>query len=204
MAATIVFGLIQRTGDGLVTAVDVAQSVVTTAGILVAGVWAFYVFVLGRSFSANVHMQFDLERVIDSPTARVAVLVVRAKNIGRTRVHKRSVHIHVVPIAEDELDQPPLALIPGKLDMTRMKRYSIFEDLAALEPDEEVTEDVMLSLGPHSRLKVEVRFVGRVVLGRAFRAFDGGRGDPAWVSRGVLDLPATGGDGEKEVRGVDR
>jgi hypothetical protein len=202
VAATIVFGLIQRTGDGLVTAVDVAQSVVTTAGILVAGVWAFYVFVLGRSFSANVHMQFDLERVIDSPTARVAVLAVRAKNIGRTRVHKRSVH--VVPIAEDELDQPPLALIPGKLDMTRMKRYSIFEDLAALEPDEEVTEDVMLSLGPHSRLKVEVRFVGRVVLGRAFRAFDGGRGDPAWVSRGVLDLPATGGDGEKEVRGVDR
>ena len=204
MATPIVFGLIQRAGGGLVAALEVVQSVVTTAGILVAGVWAFYVFVLGRSFSANVHMTFDLERVIHSPTARVAVLAVKAKNIGRTRVHKKSVHIHVVPIAEDELDGPPLALIPGKLDMTRMKRYSIFEDLAALEPDEEVTEDIMLCLGPHSRLKVEVRFVGRVVLGRAFRAFEGGRGDPGWVSRGVLDLPATGGDGEREVHGVDR
>jgi hypothetical protein len=199
----IVFGLIQRFGDGLANTVDVVQGLVTTAGILVAGVWAFYVFVLGRSFSANVHMTFDLERVIESPTARVAVLAVKAKNIGRTRVHKRSVHIHVVPIAEDELDQPPLALIPGKLNMTRMKRYPIFEDLAALEPDEEVTEDVMLSLGSHSRLKVEVRFVGRVVLGRAFRIFEGGRGDPGWVSRGVLDLTRTGGDGKKEARDVD-
>ena len=199
----IVIGLIQSSAGGLATAVDVVQSVVTTAGILVAGVWAFYVFVLGRSFSANVHMTFDLERVIESPAVRVAVLAVKAKNIGRTRVHKKSVHIHVVPIAEDELAQPPLALIPGELDITRMRRYPIFEDLAALEPDEEVTEDVMLSLGPHSRLKVEVRFVGRVVLGGVFRAFDGGRGDTGWVSRGVLDLTETGGDGEKEVRGVD-
>jgi hypothetical protein len=119
-------------------------------------------------------MTFDLERIIESPTARVVVLAVKAKTIGRTRVHKRSVHIHVVPIAEDELDQPPLAPIPGKLNMTRMKRYPIFEDLAALEPDEEVTEDVMLSLGSHSRLKAEVRFAGR-----AFRIFEGGRGDPA-------------------------
>jgi hypothetical protein len=124
-------------------------------------------------------MTFDLERIIESPTARVAVLAVKAKTVGRTRVHKRSVHIQVVPIAEDELDQPPLAPIPGKLNMTRMKRYPIFEDLAALEPDEEVTEDVMLSLGSHSRLKAEVRFAGRAVLGRAFRIFEGGRGDPA-------------------------
>ena len=54
----------------------------------------------------------------------------------------------------------------------------------------------MLSLAPHSTLRVEVRFVDRVVLGCAFRAFEGGRGDPSWVSRGVLDLPASEGVGK--------
>ncbi len=192
--ATQVFA--QLTGgqrDGLDITVDTLQGLVTTAGILVAGAWAFYVFVLGRSFSANVHMNFELERVIELSGNRVAVLAVRAKNIGRTRVRKSSVHVHFAPIAEDEFDQPPLALIPSKLDMTRMKRYAVFEDLVALEPDEEVADDLMLSLGPHSMLKVEVVFVGRVVLGRAFQAIEDDRGDPAWVSRGVLDLSAANG-----------
>lgn len=194
---TLVFGLIQGTQQGaLPSAVDVVQGLVTTAGILVAGVWAVYVFVLGRSFSANVHMHFELERIMDPPGARVAVIAVKAKNVGRTRVRKSSVHIHIEPLADGDLDQPPLALVSGKLDLTRMRRYPIFEDLVALEPDEEVAEDVMFSLGPHSRLKVEVRFVGRVVLGRFSRAFGGGRGDPSWISRGVLDLAAAEQDGD--------
>jgi hypothetical protein len=43
--------------------VQVAQGLVTTLAVLIGGIWAFYIFILGRTFSASVQIQLELKQV---------------------------------------------------------------------------------------------------------------------------------------------
>jgi hypothetical protein len=176
----------------LATTVDILQGLVTIAGILIAGAWALYVFVLGRSYTANVQIQFGLKQVVElanSNNTKIAVVTIRMKNAGRTRVKKGFVQLNVQPITDDELDRPGLMLVPTSLDLHKAKGYPIFRELAALEPDEEVVEDVMLAMGHYSKLKVEVYFVGSV-----FRIIFGRGDNLSWVARGILDTQMVDGE----------
>ncbi len=167
---------------GLATTVDILQGLVTIAGILIAGAWGLYVFVLGRSYTANVQIQFDLKQVVELTNSKAAVVSIKVRNAGRTRVKKSLVQLRVQPITDEELDRPGLMLVPTSVDLLKAKGYPIFRELAALEPDEEVAEDVILAMAHYSRAKVEVHFVGRV-----FRVIFGRGDEVAWVARGMLD-----------------
>jgi hypothetical protein len=171
------------------TLVKIGQGLVTTLGILVAGTWALYTFVLGRSFAANVQIQFEPVHLIELMNNKVAVVSVNAKNIGRTRVEVTEVWFSVAALTDEELNKEPLTQIPTKLGKGR-RTYQMFTELLALEPEEEKAEDIVFALGQYSKVKVQVFFSGEVryvPLGR--------RGVVDWTSRAILDLHRFQGEG---------
>lgn len=68
------------------TYAQIIRDLVTALGILFAGGFSFYTFILGRTFAPNVQMQFALKQVINSADGKVAVVSVKVKNTGQTDV----------------------------------------------------------------------------------------------------------------------
>lgn len=144
----------------------------TALGILIAGGFSFYTFVLGRTFAPNVQMQFALKQVINSADGKVALVSVKVKNSGRTDVRKEDClfYHNLAPgnppgslaLAELERlnanDVDPLA--PG------MKPKNMFDDLEGLEPGEEKAEEFVVYLGQSVVFKVFGSFRTRPKLAR--------------------------------------
>lgn len=165
--------------DDLKTSTEIMEAIVKSAGILAAGIWSFYVFVLGRSFAPNVRMSFRLRHAVDTPDRRAAVVSITIKNIGKTKVRKESCWIFLIPIA---LDLNPDAISPIRLDspldltVSGAKAYSVFTEHTWLEPGEKATEDVVIALGESPVFKIAAVFAGR---------------RKKWTASAVLDAQVT-------------
>jgi hypothetical protein len=183
VAALFVGALIDGTQfKDVETLVNISQGLVTTLGILVAGTWALYTFVLGRSFAANVQIQFEPVHIIELASNKVAVVSVKAKNIGRTRVDVTEVWFSVAAVTDEELNKEPLTQIPTTVGKGR-RTYQVFTELLALEPEEEKAEVIAFALGQYSKVKVQVFFSGEVryVPLRRHDVVD-------WTARAILDI----------------
>lgn len=150
------------TPDELKTWVEIVQGIVTCVGILAAGIWSFFTFVLGRSFAPNIQIQFDLKQIISLMDGRAAVVTVRIKNIGRAKVRKLSCHIAStdVVVSTRSAALPLLSRLDTPLDYSQaeVNVYRILETHSFLEPGEETNEDVLFKLGESPILKVGVLF----------------------------------------------
>lgn len=144
----------------LKTWVEIVQGLVTTLGVLVAGIWSFYVFVLGRSFAPNIQIRFDLKQVVDLANGKAAVVSVKIKNIGQTRIRKKGCYIATTSVANSQLNLPELSRLDVSLDFSHAKVYPIFDEHTAFEPAEEATEDALFVLGKSPTFKVGVLFAG--------------------------------------------
>jgi len=165
------------------------QGVMTGLGIMVGGLWAFWTFVLGRSFAGNIRIWFELKNILHLPEGKVAVVSVKAKNIGRTQVlikrkdeGKDEAAIRFLPIAFDSFSLRRPRVIPTSVDFSQARSYSIFPHVQALEPDEDVDTDIPLAFGPNSTLIVNLEFTGTVR--RLFFGYVRRR----WNWQGILDV----------------
>ena len=191
--------------DWLKDWIQIAQGLATIAAILIAGVWAYYVFAVGRSATAQVQVGCRLKQVIARPNDKILCISVTLTNTGRTRVDKLSCKITIVPVANYRDDQAPLAfleLLPERvLDEGRLGYDfawgKMFIATVALEPNEVVAEDILLSVGTGSpasandlgAFAAEVTcegyvFGGRIILRR-------NRRQKAWSWRGILNSRTT-------------
>ncbi len=157
----------------LKTWVEIVQGIVTALGVIVAGIWSFYVFVLGRGFAPNIQIQFELKQVVDLLDGKGAIVLVKIKNIGRTRIRKDACFIATALVPKDQRDLPELGRIDVPLKFSEAKVYPVFDTHTSFEPNEEATEDVLFALGKSPTFKVGVIFVDHR--------------KKAWSSNAILD-----------------
>ena len=180
--------------------VQIAQGLATIAAILIAGVWAYYVFVVGRSATAQVQVGCQLKQVSSLPDHEIAGISVTLTNTGRTRVDELSCEIIAAPLASHGDDRaslvfmeplPERVLNEGDLG-SDFAWGKMFVATVALEPNEVVAEDILLSVRTGSpaptddigAFAVEVTcegyvFGGRIILRRNLRR-------KSWSWRGIL------------------
>lgn len=176
------------------------QGWATVAAIALGGVWAVWVFVLGRSFSGTIEIRAESQRILEHAGKKGAVILVRVKNVGRSKVKNEGVYIEVVPMLEDQLEArlSRMTVVPASLDPSASKmplppgfarrRRALFQgEIRNLEPGEEAVEEVLLSFGDYRITKVEVTFFGRI-FPIMFGWYLRGR---AWSSRIILDALPT-------------
>lgn len=161
------------TPDDLKTWAEIAQAVITSLGILVAGAWSFYVFVLGRSTAPNIQIHFEVKRTTKLEQFPMVVVSTTVKNVGRTRAQKEDCWITAAPITA-KIESSHLSRLdtPLQFSLSHAKVYSIFDDHAWLEPGEEAKEDVMFVVSESPMFKVGVIFIGH---------------NKRWTSSAILD-----------------
>jgi hypothetical protein len=190
--------------DELKDWVQLGQGAVTTVAIVIAGVWAYYSFVVGRSATAHVQIECGLKQVITTANGQILAVSVTLRNTGRTRVDGLSCDITVAPVTYHQSNRGSLALIdplPIRVvdEGERGSDFAwslMFKRLVALEPNEEVAEDILLLVGntlsasvdDGGTLAAEVACGGRVFGGRVLLR----RRPGAWVWRGVLESRTAG------------
>ncbi len=154
--------------DPWISFIQTTQSLATTLVILIGGIWAFYVFVLGRSYSASVRIRLKSKQTIGrvndegDKIDECVVVSMNIKNVGRTRVDKSQCVLSVEPIGKGELlYQPELKPITNTIEKSPSV-YSIFKPTKGLEPGAETEADVLIPMGEHPTVKVAVTFIGYV------------------------------------------
>lgn len=164
------------TPEEVKTYVEIIQGLVTTIGIIAAGIWSFFTFVLGRSFAPNMQITFDLKQVVDLKDGKAAIVSVKIKNIGRTRVRKRRCYIATTSITDGSNagDMPEFSRLDESLDFSTAKVYRVFDAHSTLEPAEEATEDALFALGQSPTFKVGMIFTDKR--------------HNSWISSAILDV----------------
>ena len=204
VAAVVSFaGRLQRQ-DSLQAQLEILQSVATTLGILVAGVWAFYVFFIGRTFAPSLQLDVSLKRVLslaEHQDNRAAIISIMVQNTGRTRVRKAVCFVGVMEVMDPQSRAPSLdssqfasqnlLRLDDPFDPTSAIVDTIFLDQVLFEPGEKATEDILLYLADKTLLKVAVIFrvggVWNAIAPRGFRI-------PDKITYTILDTKITGED----------
>jgi hypothetical protein len=190
----------------LKTWTEIIRNTITALAILLGGLWALYVFVLARTTTANVQVDFALKQVINLANGwKVAVVSVKLKNTGRTQIFKQECETSITPVISlpSNGDGPNLVPMPLPIiyreNRPDTQRWGIFEKLESLQPDEEAVEDVLFSWSGSLKLldstptfMMEVRFVGREALTLKRSRFFASE-VKIWPSREILDTRAVQG-----------
>jgi hypothetical protein len=140
---------------------EIIQAVMASAGIAIAGIWSYYVFVAGRTFAHNIRIEFSLKNAKSIGEHKTAVVTVTIKNVGRIRAKKDGCWISTSSIPLDDLTTLPLISrldSPLDLSLSHAKLYPIFDEHDYLEPDEEAKEDVLVKVDALPFFKVGVIF----------------------------------------------
>jgi len=149
------------------------QAALTAVGIFIAGLWALYVFFLGRSYIGVVRVLIEPKGLMTSGEKTGAVVSVTIKNVGRTRVGKLVARIRATPLYKEQLElsmgQP--SMMPASVPSTTAELGTLLfskhateleEAVEALEPGQETSEEVVIILGDAEVARVEAVFIGKI------------------------------------------
>jgi hypothetical protein len=132
------------------------SSVATTLAIVAAGWW----FITNRSLAGSAEISLSLKDVAIINGIRIAIVGVRIKNLGHTKIEKQSCIARTKAI-DVEPDSEGILLISEEpdeeYDLPNIR--DIFGSLNAIEPNEEVSRDIAFSLGKITSFKVSVIFI---------------------------------------------
>lgn len=157
--------------------VETWQALITTTGIVAAGSWALFIFVLGRSSAGIVWIGIEPRYRVVLSSGRGLVVSVRIKNTGRTRVEKVEARIQAIPITETRLgawsSEPNVmaAAVPSPATLgtdlfsrelsTEERRFAVTME-AGLEPGAETSEEILIFLGDARTARVEASYIAKV------------------------------------------
>jgi hypothetical protein len=160
------------TESTLVSVRNVAQSLqgfITALGILLAGLWALYVFVLGRNFAPNMQLQFDLKQVSSLADGKAAVVTVKVRNIGQTHVRRGACSVGYITATTPQPNRAELKQLEA-LEISQLDpidptfsgivwKPQLFKASIGFEPGEEAMEEIVVDLGQVPIFKVIGLFV---------------------------------------------
>lgn len=145
--------------DDLKAIADIIQAVVTTAGIIAAGVWTLYNFGLTRSAAARVEMELILKSVMDIRGHRIAIVALRVKNVGRTKVEKKYAVLAVRPLRIQET-WLPMTRIDTPIDYHQGELHEVLIGHTFLEPSDEYHEEYGFVVDDFDVLQAGIVFAG--------------------------------------------
>lgn len=141
---------------------ETIQNIISTVAILIAGLWSFYIFILGRSYSP--HVQIIITPIYTTSFINrqgYVVLKIKAKNVGRTKATKNECYLAiekvVPPITKNEVE---IQRIDSAVNFDNAKVYSVFDDHTILEPNEEIFDEIMMVIDRSSIFKVKAIWYG--------------------------------------------
>jgi len=141
------------------TIADIVQAVVTTMGIIVAGVWTLYNFGLTRSAAARVEMGLVLKSIMNIREHRIAIIAIRVKNVGRTKVEKRYAVLAVRPLRVQET-WLSMTRIDTPIDYHQGELHQVLIGHTFLEPSDEYYEEHGLVVDDIDILQTGIVFAG--------------------------------------------
>ena len=139
------------------TYIEIIQSIVTSLGIILAGIWSLWLFVFSRSFAGTLTIDISLKKKIIIDNKPIAIIEIKVKNVGRTRVKKEYFIISI-----NEMEKPFSSIKPyilkTKERVNFTKSYFIFDHIVEIEPNEEFQDEIPIVLNNIKIFKVSVQF----------------------------------------------
>ncbi|MBC6478348.1 MAG: hypothetical protein GDA56_11795 [Hormoscilla sp. GM7CHS1pb] len=139
--------------DDINTFSEIARNIATVLGILIGGSWSLWVFFLSRIFAGSLIITQTLKEMTTLNSFFIAIIEVRVKNIGRTKVDLEYCSINVGEITDAIYSRDRIYTIgtePIKVDTkdptNRAFSQLIFNDRKRIEPNEETSEEIALVL----------------------------------------------------------
>lgn len=141
--------------------------------LLIGGAWAFFVFVIGRGFSASINIEVETEQMTSlaerqEERCREVLITIRATNTGKTSVDLRpdlSHYLMFERIRKDELPTlPKLSLMSSSFEkIGRVEFFEVFEEILGLEPGQEAAESILITVAEEfAALKIALAIKGYV------------------------------------------
>jgi hypothetical protein len=184
--------------DNVKTTADIIGTLITALAVIVGAVWAYYRFVKDRTYRPRLEVSMAGEW-LSVDNERLLLARVRVKNIGASSVGllQRGTGLRISRLNNSSS--------PGPLDWERSRVYSILQEHSWIEPDETVSDDVLL--------RIEV-MEGQPVLfeTRLVWEWKGGKHNIELFARQVVSADSTldsstdagSGHEEKEIRNASR
>lgn len=141
------------------TIVEIIQSVITTLGILIAGVWSYFIFIVARSHAVNIRIELLPKFSFVTANNHFIVLRVQVQNVGQTKVNNKGCFIAIEelplnPSSNSSSKYPYRADSPFDINrLNTSKVYQVLTRQAYLEPSEQVSEDIVLLVAPKTPLR---------------------------------------------------
>jgi hypothetical protein len=146
--------------EELKTITEIIQNIVSILAIIAAGIWSYFVFVLGRSHAVKMKLELIPQYKFKKGENLFIVLRITAENVGKTKARNRGCYVALEELSfEHALDSTswryPLR-VDSSIHLNRAKTYDILCDQTFLEPNEGVSEDAIFLVNPNRPIKVGV------------------------------------------------
>ena len=149
--------------DNINTFSEIARNFFTVLGIVIGGTWTLCVFNRSRTFAGSLIITQTLKEVTDINKIPIAIIEVRVKNIGRSKVDLEYCYIKGGQITDAIFSRDRIYTIGTEYINTQdpaNREFSqpIFKNRKRIEPNEETSEDIALVLSETTLFRVDVTF----------------------------------------------
>ena len=172
--------------DNINTYSETARNIATVLGILIGGGWSLWLFFLSRTFAGSLIITQTLKEMITLEEVSIAIIEVRVKNIGRTKVDLDYSSINAGEITDAFFSPDRIYTIgtePIKVDpkepTNRAFSQPIFKNRKRIEPNEETSEEIALVLSN------QILFPSKTTLFRVDVKFQAK--EKSWTSGGIYN-----------------
>ena len=128
--------------DTLKTVIDIIASLITSAAIVVGGVWAYFKFAQGRTFRPRIEVDLSGQwrNVGESKLLHARI---RVKNIGLSKITliQKGSGLRASLMAESQPSPP------ARSSWVKGKVYVVLKKHDWVEPGETVSDEILLTLG---------------------------------------------------------
>jgi hypothetical protein len=138
---------------------NIIQAVVTSLGILSAGIWTLYNFGLTRISAARIDIAIGVKTISQTENQRIAIFAVDIKNTGKTKVAKKRIVLVLRPLSVAS-EVPPLLKINKPINYYEGDIHEILKYHTFADPNEGYHEEVGFIVTNISLVQVGVLFEG--------------------------------------------
>jgi len=137
--------------DDINTFSEIARNIATVLGILIGGTWSLWVFFLSRTFAGSLIITQTLKEMTNINSIPIAIIEVRVKNIGRSKVDLEYCSINGGEIPDAIYSRDHIYTIgtePIDTEDPTNRAFSqlIFKERKRIEPNEETSEEIAVVL----------------------------------------------------------
>jgi len=138
---------------------NILQAVITSVGILSAGIWTLYNFGLTRISAARISITVNIKTTFEIENQRIAIFAIDVKNTGKTKVAKQRIVLAIRPLSiENKL--PALLKIDKPMNYYEGDIHEILKYHTFVDPEEDYHEEVGFVITDINLVQVGVLFEG--------------------------------------------